>query len=77
MGIVRIEYTKFFLFSSGWYSSGTGPLYPMQNIQTSNLMRILLLVMIVVNIHANGPRKVVIKCHNFNSKTNGKNPMWL
>ena len=53
----RQRQVAFFLFSSGWYSSGTCQLDPMQNIQASNLMRMLLFVMVVVNIYSNWPRK--------------------
>ncbi len=51
--ILRFGYNQFFLFSSGWYSSGTCPWYPMQNIQASNLMIMLHFVMIVLNMYAN------------------------
>ena len=52
MGILRFGQNLFFLFSSGLYSSGTCPWYSMQNIQASNLMRMVYFVMIVVNMNA-------------------------
>ena len=60
MEILRFGQNQFFLFSSGWCSSGTCPWYPMQNIQASNLMRMLHFVMIVVNMYANWSRKAQI-----------------
>ncbi len=60
IGIVRSGWNQFFFFSSGWYSSDTCPLDPMQNIQACNLMRMLLFVMVVVNIYSNWPRKAKI-----------------
>ena len=60
MGILRFGPNQFFLFSSGWYSSGLCPWYPKQIIQASNLMRMVHFVMIAVNMYANWSRKAQI-----------------
>ena len=98
MEIVRFGCNKFFLITSGRYSSGTCPLHPMQNVQGSNSMGMQLFIIIVASIHANWSKQAVIsregtkskvkvtkkvikckniKCHNFDSKFNRENPMWL
>ncbi len=55
--IVRFEYNKFFMITSGKYSSGTGPLHPMENVQVISMVGKHLSIMIVTNLYASGLRQ--------------------
>ncbi len=55
--IVRFGYNRFFLITSGKYSSGTSPLHPMGNVQVICMMGKHLSIMIVANIYASGFRQ--------------------
>ena len=54
---MRFGYNRFFLITSGKYSSGTGPLHPMGNVQVICMMGKHLSIMIVASIYASGLRQ--------------------
>ncbi len=83
--IVRFGYNQFFLYTPGKYSSGSGPLHPMGNVQVICMVGKHLSIMIVLNDYAIGLRQATNSRNRVESKvkvtkkvmSSGETPMRL